>query len=186
MIIKWPGMKKGVDKGLHYNIDLVPTMAELLGIPEYSGWDGESYAETLRTGADTGRPYLVLSQCAHVCQRSVRFDDYIYIRTYHDGFHLFPTEMLFNIKEDFHEQKNLAEERPDLCAKACRYLLDWHQQQMMKSRSDVDPMWTVIREGGPYHAKGNLPAYCERLKRTGRSEGAEELMRRHPEEFVRK
>ncbi len=186
MIIKWPGMKKGVDKGLHYNLDLVPTIAELLGIPKYSGWDGQSYAETLRTGADTGRPYLVLSQCSHVCQRSVRFDDYIYIRTYHDGYHLFPTEMLFNVKEDFHEQHNLAEERPDLCGKACRYLLDWHQQMMMTSRSDVDPLWTVIREGGPFHAKGNLPAYCERLKKTGRAKGAEELMKRHPQEFGRR
>lgn len=183
MIIKWPGMKTGVATGLHYNLDLIPTLAELFDLPAYPYWDGISYAETLRTGKDVGRPYLVLSQCAHVCQRSVRFDDYIYIRTYHDGYHLFPTEMLFNIKEDYYEQHNIAEQRPDLCAKACRYLTEWHHEMMMKSTSNVDPMWTVIREGGPYHAKGNLPAYYQRLKETGRSEGAEELRRRHPREF---
>lgn len=183
MIIKWPGMKKGVDKGLHYNIDLAPTLAELLDLPKSPHWDGKSYAETLRTGADTGYPYLVLSQCAHVCQRSVRFDDYIYIRTYHDGYHLFPTEMLFNVKNDFHEQNNLADERPELCDKACRHLTEWQHQQMMTSRSAIDPLWTVMKEGGPLHAKGRLAEYCERLEKTGRAEGAAELRKRHPYEF---
>ena len=183
MIIKWPGMKKGVAKGLHYNIDLLPTLADLLELPRSEEWDGKSYAETLRTGKDEGHPYLILSQCAHVCQRSVRFDDYIYIRTYHDGYHLFPVEMLFNVKEDFHEQKNIAEENPDLCAKACRYLVEWHQNMMMKSRSQIDPLWTVMKEGGPFHAKGRLPEYCERLEKTGRKEGAELLRKRHPYEF---
>lgn len=88
-----------------------------------------------------------------------------------------------NVKEDYHEQHNLAEERPDLCGEACRYLIKWQQDMMMTGRSDIDPMWTVIREGGPFHAKGNLPKYCERLEKTGRAEGAEELRRRHPEEF---
>ena len=32
---------------------------------------------------------LVLTQCCHVCQRSARFDDYVYIRTIHGGYHLF-------------------------------------------------------------------------------------------------
>ena len=56
----------------------------------------ESFAPALR-GADCGRPDLVLSQCAHVCQRSVRWGDWLYMRTYHDGYHLFPQEMLFDV-----------------------------------------------------------------------------------------
>lgn len=183
MIIKWPGMQKGIDTGFHYSLDLCPTLAELFGLEAAPHWDGQSYAETLRSGADTGRPYLVVSQCCHVCQRAVRFDDYIYIRTYHDGFHLFPTEMLFNVKEDFHEQHNLAEERPDLCGTACRYLTEWYQEAMMTSSTNIDPLWTVIREGGPFHAKGNLPNYCKQLERTGRAEGARKLREIHPEEF---
>jgi arylsulfatase A-like enzyme len=183
MLIKWPGMKTGIDRGFHYNLDLLPTLAELFSLPVNPCWDGASYSETLCTGKDTGRPYLVLSQCAHVCQRSVRFGDYLYIRSYHDGYHLFPDEMLFNIKEDFHEQHNLALTRPEFCAEACRYLVEWQGEMMMKARSDIDPLWTVIHEGGPYHAKGNLAAYYERLKKTGRGAGAEELRHRHPGEF---
>lgn len=34
MIIRWPGMlKQHVDHGLHYNIDLIPTLAELFNKP---------------------------------------------------------------------------------------------------------------------------------------------------------
>lgn len=63
------------------------------------------------------------------------------------GFHLFPKEMLFDVESDYYEQKNLAEDHPEICAKACRYLVDWLHEMMMTSRADSDPMWTVIREG---------------------------------------
>lgn len=36
------------------------------------------------------RESAVLTQCCHVCQRSARFGDYLYIRTIHGGYHLFP------------------------------------------------------------------------------------------------
>lgn len=44
------------------------------------------------------------------------FGDWIYIRTIHDGFHMFDDEMLFNIKNDPHEQHDLKEAHPELCA----------------------------------------------------------------------
>ena len=184
MIIKWPGMQKNAScSDFHYNIDLLPTIAELLNVAPYEKWEGQSYANTLRSGEKGGYPYLVVSQCAHVCQRAVRFGDYIYIRTYHGGFHLFDDEMLFDVKNDFHEQRNLAAERPDLCGQACRYLTEWHEKMALTGDSDIDPLWTVLREGGPYHAKGHLPEYCKRLEATGRAEGAARLRARHPEEF---
>lgn len=187
MIIRWPGMQKGIfDDSLHYHLDLVPTVAELLGVQPAQSWDGRSYAGTLRSGESGGREYLVVSQCAHVCQRSVRFGDWLYTRTYHDGYHLFDKEMLFNITEDAHEQNNLAQERRDLCREAVYLLNEWHDEMMMSMKFDVDPLWTVIQEGGPYHAKGHLPMYIERLEQTGRGHAVDELKRRHPREFAQK
>ena len=58
----------------------------------------------------------MLSQCAHVCQRGVRFGPWMYVRTYHDGYHLFPDEMLFDVVGDAHEQHDLAPTRPEVCA----------------------------------------------------------------------
>jgi choline-sulfatase len=186
MIVRWPGGASGhVDTGLHYNLDLAPTLAELFGRPPVPSWDGRSYAATIGTGAGSGRDSLVISQCAHVCQRSVRVGPWLYMRTYHDGFHLFPDEMLFNVEDDPHEQHNLAAERPDVCKDAVYILNQWHDDMMktMPRGYDADPLWTVMKEGGPAHARGELRAYCERLAATGRGHAIAELERRHPREF---
>lgn len=175
-IIKWPGGQKGIQEhSFHYNLDLLPTMAELLGVTKSKNWDGKSYRDAITDGIQTGRDSLVLSQMAHVCQRSARFGDWLYIRTYHDGFHLFEKEMLFNIKNDPHEQHDVSSEYPDLCAKGAKIILDWHDEQMTKSASQIDPLWTVMREGGPYHTLGHLDGYLKRLDATGRKDGADRL-----------
>ncbi len=182
MIIKWPGGPRGaVDDGLHYSLDLVPTMAELLGLPRWEKWDGQSFAAALTGGEGTGRPFLVLSQMAHVCQRSVRMDDWLYIRTYHDGYHLFDREMLFNLREDPYEQRDVKDDYPAVVDRLARVLLDWVDEQMLRSDAASDPLWEVMKEGGPSHTRGFLPAYLRRLEATGRAEGAQELRRRHPD-----
>lgn len=181
LIIKWPGKKSGgVKNGLHYNLDLAPTIADLLGLAAPGMWDGESFAPALGGESDPGRETLVLSQCAHVCQRSVRMGPWLYMRTYHDGFHLFPREMLFHVETDPHEQTNLAEKFPEICREAAARLLDWHDQMMLESTSHVDPMWTVMREGGPCHTRGKLPEYLAYLEQTGRGWAIAELKKRHP------
>ena len=53
---------------------------------------------------------------------------------------------------------------------------------MNTARTDVDPMMTVLREGGPFHTRGNLPRYLERLRLTGRETHAERLEKIHPDE----
>lgn len=189
LIVRWPGGRAGaIDAGLRYNLDLAPTLMDLLGAKPSPTWDGQSFAGSITGDGAEGRDELILSQCAHVCQRSVRWSDWLYIRTYHDGFHLFPDEMLFDVNDDPHEQVDLASNRPDLCREAAWRLAQWHDAQMRRmaenGRPAVDPLWTVIREGGPFHARhagpnSPLPAYLERLKRTGRAGGAEALRRRY-------
>lgn len=180
MLIKWPGGMRGyVDTQPHYQLDLAPTMASLLDVPPSATWDGQSFASAITDGDACGRDSLVLSQMAHVCQRSARFDDWLYIRTIHDGFHLFDEEMLFNITQDPHEQHDVKAQFPEICAQGAKIILDWQEAQMKTSASAVDPMWTVMRERGPYHTWGHLESYCERLEKTGRAEGARKLRERH-------
>lgn len=184
LIIRWPGMQKGiVAEGIHDNVDIAPTVQELLGTSLFMGdryhYDGVSFAETLRSGKDCSKPYTVFTQCAHVCQRSVRFDDYVYIRTIHGGYHILPTELLFDVRKDPHELHDLSGERPDLCDRGARLLLEWTEEMMKSSQSDVDPMWTVMREGGPEHCRGHLKGYMERLKGTPREYGIELLQKQY-------
>ena len=62
-------------------------------------------------------------------------------------------------------------------------ILDWEYEMMKTADDDRDPMWTVLREGGPYHSRGYLTGYVERLRETGRAEGADWLEKRYPEEL---
>lgn len=175
MIIKWPGAQKGkVAQGFHDNVDLLPTVRELLNTPlqgKHYFCDGVSFARTLLNGDDCSKKNLVLTQCAHVCQRSARFDNYIYIRTIHGGGHLFPGEMLFDVVTDPYQQNDLASQRPDLCAQGAKIILDWTEKMLKSSYYPVDPLWTVMQEGGPEHFRGALEKYIERIKGTPREYG---------------
>lgn len=180
LIIKWPGVRPGsTDAGFHYLLDLAPTVADLLRLPHSPRWDGQSFAPALMTGVDCGREALVLSQMAHVCQRSVRFGDWLYIRTVHDGFRLFDREMLFNLARDPHEQCDQKALFPEICGEGARKLLAWQETMMESSPSPIDPMWTVMQEGGPYHTVGELPGYVRRLETTGRADKAAQLRGRY-------
>jgi hypothetical protein len=141
--------------------------------------------------AGPSRSEVVVSQGCHVCQRSVLWDNWLYMRTYHCGFHLFPEEMLYDLKADPYEQDDLAARKPGVCREGAWRLERWHDQQMQKmarNASDVvDPLWTVMQEGGPQHARHDpappaispLPKYLTRLEATGRSEAAAALRRRY-------
>ncbi len=196
MIIKWPGARTAqVDNELHYNFDLLPTLCDLLEVDfdqaRASRWDGRSYAETLKKGIATGREELILSQCAHVCQRSVRWDNWLYMRTYHDGLHPhFGEEMLFDVHRDPHETTNLIEQRPEIAHEGAARLLAWHDR-MMRSQPEgyhVDPMDIVLAERGPEHASKHsqhgcgLPyrEYFNRLRSTGREKWIAKMIERHP------
>ncbi|WMJ23494.1 sulfatase [Paludicola sp. MB14-C6] len=184
MIIKWPNGKKGiVAEGFHDNVDLLPTIKELLNTPLFGNhyqYDGKSYAKTILNGEDCSKEAVILTQCCHVCQRSARFNDYVYIRTYHGGYHLFEKEMLFNVKLDPHQLNNIAGENPDLCAKGAKLILDWVDEMMKKSDYSIDPLWTVMREGGPEHARGNLATFIDRISGTKREYGIPLLRKMYP------
>jgi arylsulfatase A-like enzyme len=187
-IVKWPGGKKGaVAPGFQYNLDWAPTLMDLLGRDKPAAWDGRSFATTIKTGNNAGREELILSQCCHVCQRSVRWDRWLYVHTYHDGFHLFPREMVFDIAADPHEQNDLADSEPAIRNEGAWRLARWHNEQMQKMAVEgsdvVDPLWTVVREGGPFHAQHGdttlLTRYIARLEATGRAEGAKALREKY-------
>ena len=184
MIVYWPGItdEARVDSGLHYQFDIAATVIELVGGGVPSNWDGVSFASSFTRGTESGRDYLVLSHAAMTVQRAVRFDDYICLRTYHDGYKLLKPILLFNLHEDPHEQHDLAEAKPDLVNQAMHYLTNWQEQVQVKGQREVDPLVTVLLEGGPYHSKGKLPAYLQRLRETNRGHLAEHLIARHPDD----
>ncbi len=186
MIIKWPGIEGGtVNRGLQYHLDLAPTLMALLNRPASPIWSGRSFLPALEGDEAFGREEVILSQCAHVCQRSVRWDRWLYMRTYHDGFHLFPDEMLFDIAHDPYERTNLTSDHPECVREGAWRLARWHEAQMRGMSGDQqDPLRTVLSEGGPYHANAlqepqRIARYLNFLAQTGRADGAAALRKKH-------
>ncbi len=181
-ILRFPGLSPGVDAALHYHLDVAATLVELCGLAVPRTWDGRSFAPALRAGVEQGRPYLVTSQGAWSCQRGVRFGDHLYLRTWHDGYHDWPDRMLFDVAHDPHEQSDLLEKERELAAEGARLLDEWYAEQLRGTPDLVDPLFLVMQEGGPFHCRGHLPRYLERLRATGRAEWADRLAARHPRE----
>jgi choline-sulfatase len=177
-----PGLPR-VDRALHYQYDWAATLVDWLGGSVPDNWDGRSFAEAFRQGSEQGRPYLIVSQNAWSCQRSVRFDDYICLRTYHDGYKELEPVMLFDLGTDPHEQHDLASDQPDRVNQAMAMLSEWYHEMAVTATHDQDPLMTVLREGGPFHTRGMLSPYLQRLRDTGRAHHAARLAEGHPGEI---
>jgi choline-sulfatase len=185
LIWRMPGVRAPrVDEALHNHYDWAATLVELVGGTVPPNWDAQPFTEAFRGGRDTGRPYVVTSQGAWSCQRGVRFDNYLCLRTYHDGYKDFEPVMLFDLEADPHEQHNLVAERPQVAERAMTLLASWQHEMMLTSPANVDPLMTVLREGGPFHTRGMLPGYLARLRATGRAHHAERLAARHDGEIT--
>jgi arylsulfatase A-like enzyme len=190
LIVSGPGVESGVVRGLHYSVDLAPTVTELVGGDVPESWDGRSFADVLTSGSDDGREFLVLSQGTWACQRAVRWDDWLLLRTYHDGFKHFAPVELYDLDEDPHETTDLARERPAVVREGLALLEDWHSRRTMEDALGVnggnpegaralrDPLFEVVREGGPWYTRDNLESYASRLRETGREGHAREIERR--------
>jgi arylsulfatase A-like enzyme len=183
-LLRWPGLSAQTFRGLCYQVDVAATLVELAGGSIPTDWDGRSMVSALRDRSATGRSELVITQGAWTCQRGVRWDDYLAIHTLHDGYHAYDEWMLFDVVRDPHEQHDLAVDRPEIVRSAQQRLAAWHADVMQRSPTGVDPLQTVLAEGGPSHTRGKLPAYLERLRATGRAHWAERLARIHAQELA--
>jgi arylsulfatase A-like enzyme len=180
MIMKWPGVaESGRYAAKHYHIDVFATLLELADKTVPSSWDGQSFAESLRQGKDVGREELVVSQAAWSCQRGVRFDNYLYLRTRHDAYHLWADEMLFDVVADPHQQTNLMDVQPQALQLGRDKLDSWRAAMLVDAARGRDPHDNVMAEGGPYHVRGKLEPYLERLRQTERGALADQLAEKY-------
>jgi choline-sulfatase len=108
----------------------------------------------------------------------VRWGDHLYCCTWHDAFHGWPDEIVFDVATDPHEQHDLAPQRADVVEERCDLLASWTSDQLARSFAPADPMDIVMAKGGPFHTRGELPAYLDRLRATGRESWAERLAAR--------
>lgn len=175
LIMRVPGIAPRVDDGLHYAFDWAATLVALAGGDVPQLWDGQSFAEALRAGESAGRDFLVMSQGAWSCQRAVRADNWLYLRTYDPGLKPLPEELLFDLNADPYEEHDLSASQADVLQALKARLLDWHARMVERSDTHTDPMVTVLREGGPFYTRDRKAEYAAHLRATGRAHHAEGL-----------
>jgi arylsulfatase A-like enzyme len=163
LIVRWPGLTSpGACGAAIYQLDLAPTLCELLGVEPPAGWDGRSFAAALRGGQVDERPHLLFGQGAWCVQRAVLQGRRLYIRTIFPGLDPMPAELLFDLDSDPHEERNLGSD-PDLAA------------LLGELTPDPDPLRRILAEGGPLYPRLARDAYLNRLRETGRTAIAEQL-----------
>lgn len=184
MIVRWPGKTESFagqcDSRFMYSLDMAATALVWSGLAVPSCWDGQSFADAKHTLARCPhRDHVILSQLAWCAQRSARWEDYLLIETYHDAFHDYPERMLFNVKEDPHEQHDLAPSHPDLVQAGEARIAAWRTHALERATHPMDPRDTVLAEGGPFHCRDEGAEYLRRLSRTGRRSIAKRLAHKH-------
>jgi arylsulfatase A-like enzyme len=178
LVIKWPGTAKKEKCGSFvYQLDLAPTLCEMLNIPTPKGWDGESFAPALNGKKFPGRSSLVFDHGIYSCQRSVRTRNFMLTRTYHPGLYPIDEEyQLFDMKKDPHQQRNAAAKHPGAVKEHQKILNKWLDEQLPKHAPQPDPL-EVYAHIGPflYYQPDKMIA---RLKERGWKRQAGELVAR--------
>ncbi|WP_194235982.1 sulfatase family protein [Streptomyces acidicola] len=182
LVVYWPGVTDNLPAderrcdALLYNIDLAPTLCELLDLPVPSGWQGTSFAGAVRGEEIPSRPYLVLGHGAHTYQRSVRTRDHLYIRTYHPGAYRLEWEQLYGVTEDPHLTTDLLEAEPELAAQMRTHLAEWWHTYAGRPGALPDPMQSTLQVGPTGY--NDPQEYAEHLRATGRAHLADDLLER--------
>lgn len=182
LVVYWPGVTDALpaearrNDDLLYNIDLAPTLCDLLGLDAPEGWQGASFAGAVRGEETDSRPYLVLGHGAHTYQRAVRTRDHLYIRTYHPGCFKTAWEQLYDVTDDPYLTRDLLDEEPALAGTMRSHLAEWWHEHAGRPGCLPDPMLSNLQAYPVYYA--DPTRYARHLRDTGRSHLAEDLEQR--------
>jgi len=148
LIVRTPGVTPpgGTDDAMLYNVDLSPTLCELLGAEIPAGWDGRSFGENLRGRKGLRRDALVWGHALYTVQRAVRTGRHLVIRTYDAYGYPFEPVELYDMQADPYPTRNLRDEQPQTVAE-CQHIMDvWVSEQRAAPDTIGDPFEAVLAE----------------------------------------
>jgi arylsulfatase A-like enzyme len=180
LVIHWPGKTGGgrVLDRLMYQLDLPPTVLELLGMEIPAGWDGRSFAAAFDGNDDVGRSHLVVGTGIFSFQRAVRSQSHRMIRTIHSGLYPYDDLYLFDLAADPGQNVNLAATHPDVVAELDHVLLEWTYRYTTGPAGVRDPFQEQLRAGLSPDLYGPRELIERRLQELGRQDQLADLRRR--------
>ncbi|WP_407267896.1 sulfatase [Radiobacillus sp. PE A8.2] len=175
LIIKSPNVTQPNSdyKGLLYNVDVIATITDMVGLDIPLGWDGKSFLPRLKGEKGTFRDHLVMDHALYTCQRAVRDEKWYYIRTYHPGLYKFDQVSLYNMEDDPYQQENVIAEHPEVAKEMDHRLMEWQQENLGVNLNRVDPLQEVIKTGPWKYV--TLDGWIEHLRKNNWFAAIEEL-----------
>lgn len=146
LIVHWPGVTspQTSSDALLYNVDLPPTLSQLMGAEIPPDWDGASFAGALQGQEIEERDHLVWTHALYTVQRAVRTREHLYIRTYHPLTYPRKAEELYQLAEDPYQTTDISDQHPDIVAGCREKLQDWLAEQTSKSNMGPDPVSEIL------------------------------------------
>jgi arylsulfatase A-like enzyme len=145
LVVSWPGLARPgttCDEPVS-SIDFYPTLLELAGLPAPEGQqlDGVSLVPIFPGAATLPRPRLFWHFPCYVGRATpssaVREGDFKLVEFFEDGGRV----ELYNLRDDPHEERNLATTQPAKSAALSRILHDWQQETGAAIPSDNNPAY---------------------------------------------
>ncbi|MEM6912312.1 MAG: sulfatase-like hydrolase/transferase [Verrucomicrobiota bacterium] len=190
LFLRWGNrLVAGEDAALLSVMDLLPTLAELGGGNVPSNLDGTSFArllldeeatwperELIFSGSQPKLPEGVSKQVLPLPKGKIESDTQLLgWRTGHEKFlKQGASAEWFHLPSDLREERNLANERPDLAQARRAHLNAWFEEVLADSRSFARPILLVGHEGA---GRVEIPAYCLAETKGGVRNGSHSLNR---------
>lgn len=155
LIIRYPkkvpaGRRVG---GYNQHKDLVPTLIELAGINTSAPFDGRSLMQLVRGEVASFESEFYITECTWMRKHGWRTPQWKLMIALEPDFHFKPKVELYNLVEDPHEDRNVADEHADIVKSLTKRMNGWIAKRE-KEEGITNPM---LRQGDWHGHKGLGP-----------------------------
>jgi arylsulfatase A-like enzyme len=155
LIIRYPKMVPAGKRvgGFNQHKHLVPTLVELAGIRTNAQFDGPSLMEMVRGEVTSFESEFYITECTWMRKHGWRTPQWKLIVALEPDFHFKPKVELYNLIEDPHEDRNVAEENPGIVKQLTARMNAW----IAKREEETGVTNPMLRQGDWHGHKGVGP-----------------------------
>jgi len=133
-------------KGFVQQIDIFPTVTDILGMRKPPAVEGESLSPLIHGDKDHIRDNMICNQGLWQASRAIRLGEWKFIDILERGFWGPDSAYeLYNLTKDPKEENNLIEEEPEIAGKLQVRLDRWVHEQIAKRSDRMDPLRLALR-----------------------------------------
>ncbi len=155
LIIRYPKMVPAGKRvgGFNQHKHLVPTLVELAGIRTNAEFDGPSLMEMVRGEVTSFESEFYITECTWMRKHGWRTPQWKLIVALEPDFHFKPKVELFNLVEDPHEGRDVADENPGIVKQLAARMNAW----IAKREEETGVTNPMFRQGDWHGHKGMGP-----------------------------